>query len=59
MFMDGRKAARSLPRNSIIKDVKEGEVGKEVKEGTQRKILAQGAVQKMCYDANHRICLVG
>jgi len=56
--MDERKLARPLPRHSIIKEVKEGEKGKEVKEETQRNRLAQGAVEKMCYDANHRICIV-
>jgi hypothetical protein len=58
MFMDGRKAARPLPHNLIIMEVNEGEEGKEVKEvkeETQRNRLASGAMEKMCYDANHRI----
>jgi len=51
MFMDGRKAARPLPRNPIIMEVKEGEEGKEVKEvkeETQRDLEAQGAMEKIC-----------
>jgi len=39
-------------------EVNEGEEGKEVKEvkeETQRNRLASGAMEKMCYDANHRI----
>jgi hypothetical protein len=64
MFMDGRKTARPLPRDSIIKEgkgVKEGKEVKEVKEGkevreeTQRNRLAEGAAEKMCYDANRRV----
>jgi len=48
MFMDEGKAARPLPCESIIK---------EVKEGTQGNLLARGAAEKMCYDANRRICI--
>jgi hypothetical protein len=36
-------------------EVNEGEEGKEVKEETQENRLASGAMEKMCYDANHRI----
>jgi hypothetical protein len=66
MFMDEGKAARSLPCESIIKEVKEIKEGKEVKEekevkevkeGTQGNLLARGAAEKMCYDANRRICV--
>jgi hypothetical protein len=61
--MDEGKAARSLPCESIIKEVKEIKEGKEVreekevKEGTQGNLLARGAAEKMCYDANRRICI--
>src|SRR5260370_27448407 len=41
MFMDGRKAARPLPRNPIIMEVKEGEEGKEVKDEKEVKELKE------------------
>jgi hypothetical protein len=60
MFMDEEKAARPLPCDSIIKEVKEIKEAKEieVKEGTQGNLLVRGAVEKICYDANRRICNV-
>jgi hypothetical protein len=54
MFMDEGKAARPLPRESIIKEVKEvkevkeGKDVKEVREGTQGNLLARGAAGKIC-----------
>jgi hypothetical protein len=64
MFMDEGKAARPLPCESIIKEVKEGKevketkgVSEEVKEGTQGDLPARGAAEKLCYDANRRICI--
>jgi len=62
--MDEGKAARPLPHESIIKEVKEVMEAKEVKEvmevkeGTQGSLPARGAVEKMCYDAIRRICNV-
>jgi len=53
-----RKAARPLQRHSIIKEVKEREKAEEVKKETQRNGAAQGAMQKMCYDANHQKSIV-
>jgi len=60
MFMDEGKAARPLPCESILNEVKEEKEVKEVKEvkeGTQGNLLARGAAEKMCYDANRRICI--
>jgi hypothetical protein len=58
------KAARPPPRESIIKELKEvkevkeaKEVNEEVKEGTQGNSPARGAAEKLCYDANRRICI--
>jgi hypothetical protein len=38
--------------------VKEREKAEEVKKETQRNGAAQGAMEKMCYDANHRKSIV-
>ena len=54
MFMDERKAARPLMRDSIIKEgaeakkVTEARKVMEVKEETQGKRLAEGAAEKVC-----------
>lgn len=58
MFMKERKATGPLPRHPIIKEVQEIEEEKEVREQTQRNVLPREALEKMCYDANHRICIV-
>ena len=53
-----RKAARPLQRHSIIKEVKEREKAEEVKKETRRNGAAQEAMEKICYDANHRKSIV-
>jgi hypothetical protein len=58
MFMKEGKATRPLPRYPIIKEVKEIEEVKEVREETQRNAHPREALEKICYDANHRICIV-
>jgi len=56
--MDKGRVSRPLPCESIIKDGKEVKEAEEVKEETQRSTRAQGVVEKMCYDANRRFCIV-
>src|SRR5229473_5649666 len=58
MFMKERNATRPLSRHPIIKEVKKIEEGKEVREETQRNAHPRDALEKICYDANHRICVV-
>jgi hypothetical protein len=58
MFMDQGKSARPLPCHSIIKEVQDVEEAREVKEATQPNRLNSGAMEKICYDANHPTCIV-
>jgi hypothetical protein len=53
--MKERKITRPLPRHPIIKEVKEREEVKEVRQETQRNMPSREALEKICYDANHRI----